>query len=299
MAATAAMSGAQIQQGAAAAALKQASAALAGAQAQAGGFAAALRQAIATLAGNVVVAFTPFAEENINRTNQPVPFGCSGCWVTLIGGGASGNQANVTAGQQGGPGGGRLNRVFIPAASLGSTYSVTRGLGATTARTSGGDSMFTSGSVALTAQGGQYPNAFSQAGGSWSATGISGVTGADGTTGGNGSPNSNPGSPGVNNPNNAGAGGGGGTASSGTTGGKGGDSSTVTGGAGGTTTAHRDGFSPADAAPGNGGAGGGGGGGNGGAGAKGGLYGGGGGGGAGQNGPFGAGGDGYTLVEWV
>ena len=41
-----------------------------------------------------VRSFAPFNEENVNRTNQAVPAGAFGCWVTLIGGEQLGKTAS-------------------------------------------------------------------------------------------------------------------------------------------------------------------------------------------------------------
>ncbi|WNM64844.1 hypothetical protein SEA_ALPINESIX_24 [Mycobacterium phage AlpineSix] len=78
--------------------------------------------------------FEPFTLENVNLTDEPVPAGASGCWVTLGGaggGGGSGRRSNsgYRYGGGGGGGGAFIERVWIPRASLGSTYTITRGAG--------------------------------------------------------------------------------------------------------------------------------------------------------------------------
>ncbi|MCP3811689.1 hypothetical protein NLX62_05015, partial [Mycobacteriaceae bacterium Msp059] len=117
--------------------------------------------------------WTPFNEENINRTNQPVPVGASGCWVTLVGGGNGGYSGvlaavSTGAGGRGGGGGAKIFRIWIPVTSLGPTYSVNMGTGGAggSGRTpadgtgpsdpgaAGGASSFSSGSISLTANGG-------------------------------------------------------------------------------------------------------------------------------------------------
>lgn len=210
-------------------------------------------------------AFTPFTVENTNVSNDPVPGGtCVGCWVTLDGGGGgggSGRRSSSTTVFKGGGGGGggaaRFPRFFIAIADLGSTYSLTRGAsgpgapGPTvsntdgSAGTAGGNSVFTSGSVTVTAQGGAAggggtvsTTGTGGAAGSASSSGLSPApTGFNGTAGGNGASSSTATAP----PNNTagGAAGGGGSAgqnASGTGGvaAKGGDTTTGTGGAAGT-----------------------------------------------------------------
>ena len=97
----------------------------------------------------MTAVFKPFNEENTNRTSQAIPSGASGCWVTLIGPGGIGGQGlsgiNYSGGSGGG-GGARINRVWIPRTSLGSTYSVTQGVGAISPVAS----VFTSGGITLT-----------------------------------------------------------------------------------------------------------------------------------------------------
>lgn len=262
-------------------------------------------------------AFTPFTEENVNRTNQPVPANTAGCWVEGTGGGAAGLRGvgSHTAVGRGGPGGGaKFDRYFIPRSKLGSTYSVTRGLGGAAAGAAGGDTVFSSGSISLLASGGAPGSGVAAgAGGTCTVVGLNGVSTHEGGHGGSGtSSTGNSGTPGSGE---AGAGGGaGGTGLTGA-GGAGGDSTTRTGGAGGTggsSTGH-PGISPADSPDGLGGAGGGGGGvgvvvfgagrgGAGGAGAEVGAAGGTGGNGndnGGSGGAFGPGGNGRITVEWV
>src|SRR5262245_21260431 len=45
-----------------------------------------------TLSATAVRGFNPINEENTSRTNQAIPVGTTGCWVTLIGGGGAGGQ---------------------------------------------------------------------------------------------------------------------------------------------------------------------------------------------------------------
>lgn len=256
--------------------------------------------------------FEAFSEENVNRTNQPVPDGVAGCWVTLGGGsgGGGGGQKNTPAAYGGGGGGGgaKIFRTWIPVSLLGSTYSVTRGtyglpgVGGTTGNGgtggNGGASTFTSGSVSMSAGGGAGGTGGSTsatvpggAGGTASVSGTTATTAA-GTAGGSGGSSA---SAGVNNTAGGGAGGGGGGTSSGSVSpGKGGDSTAAAGTA--AAAANQTGANPAA----------GGGGGNS-AGITAGRNGGdgcgagGGGGGAGGT-SFGAdggdGGRGYTLIEW-
>lgn len=258
----------------------------------------------------VGVVFTPYSEENTNRTNQPVPAGASGCWVTLTGGGASGSTEG-----DGGGGGAGIQRVWIPASLLGPTYSVSVGVGGVNGA-SGTASTFTSGQVALSAGGGQVsasPGGTTPGlGGTATATGVSPAM----TNGGNGAAweqntVTGPGLAGGNSTGNAGAGGGAGGRNNAAgvkyAGGNGGNSATVTGGAGGTNGGA--GSAPADATDGNGGAGGGGASngysGTAGNGGNGGKYGGGGGGGgywyiypSSHWSTPGNGGPGHTLIEW-
>ncbi|ARM70615.1 minor tail protein [Mycobacterium phage Kingsley] len=160
----------------------------------------------------VKAAFEPFVEENVNRTNAPVPEGTTGAWVTLGGaggGGGSGRRSNsgYRYGGGGGGGGAYVDRVFVPVELMGDTYTVTRGLGgaggARAAGTSGGNNgtpggstVFSSGSVSLTASGGAAgvrgtSSSASGGGGAGGTTSISGVsaTGYTGGKGGNGGSN--------------------------------------------------------------------------------------------------------------
>ncbi|GAB4677572.1 serine hydrolase domain-containing protein [Mycobacterium avium] len=237
--------------------------------------------------------FQPFTEVNQDRNNQPIPDGCTGCYVTLLGAGGPGGRGTSTynaTGGSGGGGGGRINRIFIPRAELGDTYTAGHGV-------NGGDSVFTSGAIALRAGGGGAgyctaaygATAVGGAGGTWSATGLDGVTGANGSAGANssmmGGANGNP------NTDDAGPGGAGGRGSYGALSG-----AQTTGAASSTVPAGAAGKPGGDAQPGHAGA-------SGGEGAAGGKYGAGGGGGysygnvAGQ--PGGPGADGLVMVEWV
>lgn len=259
-----------------------------------------------TLSATMVPAFEPFNEENVPRINQPTPAGCVGAWVSLIGaGGAGGNGGTAAVSGSGGGGGGRVDRTFIPVASLGPTYTVTRGVGGASATASGSASTFSSGSVSLSAGGGgggKNSGANPQAGGAGgvcSATGVTATTypgGAGGAAVGSGSYST----PGEASRNNAGPGGGSGSSNSSYAGGVGGNSSNDIGGM------YAIGSTPAvagkDGAAGDAGSGGGGGSTTSGGqhGAAGGLNGGGGGGGGKISGAlFAKGGDGYTLVEFV
>ncbi len=225
-------------------------------------------------------------EENTNRTDIPTPTGLLGILVTVIGGGAAGKAGIIaTAPGWGGGGGARIDRTWIPAESLGPTISMTWGTGGATSSANGNDSVFSSGSIMLTAGGGQ-----ANVGGTATVSGIT-TTSHDGA-----------GSNTSELVGDAGAGGGSGGSWSGTSplnGNYGGASVTV-------TTQVRNGASPADATVGHGGAGGGGGigsySGQAGAGGHGGLYGGGGGGGGispSTRGLGGAGGDGYTQIIYI
>jgi hypothetical protein len=263
-------------------------------------------------------SFVPFNELNTARTNQPVPQGAAGAYITLVGGGGSGGNgygAAFSAGGGGGGGGAVIGRSFIPASSLGSTYSVTVG-SAGSSGTNGGSSTFTSGSVSLTAGGGGAGGGGSTTiGGGGGAAGTASVSGAtvssaNGAAGGSGS-FTGAGSPGTNNTTGGAPGGGGGafrTNVGGTfAGGAGGSTGYASGGAAGTGgspgTAAGTGASLSAGLP--GGAGGGGGSTSGGfggeAGGTGGTYGAGGGAaGAGDSVVVGSSGAvGYALVEWV
>jgi CubicO group peptidase (beta-lactamase class C family) len=160
-----------------------------------------------------VVNFTPFVtftEENLTRVNRTTPAGTSGCWVTLIGaggGGGSGRRSTFVSNRYGGGGGGGgsvIQRTFIPAASLGPTYTVTPGLkgaggdssglpGVMTdgnAGGNGGASVFVSGSVSWSAGGGFGGGAGTDssssggAGGTVSASGYTPSGTVNGTAGG-------------------------------------------------------------------------------------------------------------------
>lgn len=254
-------------------------------------------------------------------TGKTTPTEASGVYVTLIGGGGPGGNGggNINqSGGSGGGGGGRVNRIWIPMSLLGPTYDAIYGLGGTPGNP-GGDSIFRSGSIVLTAKGGATGAATAAyqatigggVGGGWTAVpaainGIA-VTGVNGQPGGTSSMyGGGVGGSDTVNDSPAGGGGGGGNQNAGTPGVKGGDSLTEIGGAGGTTA-----LSPAnvdDPPPLHAGAGGGGGTGAanygyaGHPGAAGGKYGGGGGGGgctwgssAGAGGP---GGPGAAFLEW-
>ncbi|AIM50148.1 hypothetical protein PBI_BUZZLYSEYEAR_26 [Mycobacterium phage BuzzLyseyear] len=225
--------------------------------------------------------FTPFTLENVNLTDEPVPAGASGCWVTLIGGGGSGGTGrrigagNNRSGGGGGGGGAKVSRVWVPVSSMGSTYTVVRGLGgaavtdvgSTSANgkpgNAGGSSLFSSGSVQLTAGGGGAgggggsTSGSAGSGGTASAIGVS-ATVANGSAGGAGDYNA-AGGAGVNNTSGGAAGGGGGGGGDGSTtynGGRGGNVSSDNGGAGGTTSAYpRSGPDQAAGQPGPGGGG--------------------------------------------
>lgn len=286
-----------------------------------------------TKTGAFIYSFTSFNETNTARTSQTVPAGCTGVWVTLVGGGGGGGGGaglaafGVGSGGGGGGGASRVQRVFVPVASLGATYSVgvgAGGAGGLTVRnasantngpagTAGTASTFASGSVSLSAGGGGAGgggvNGTATAGAAGVAT-ASGVTATlnNGTAGGTSTASANTAAA-VNNANGAAAGGSGGGGFNFSTSyqsGKGGDSSTAAGGAARTTAGA--GNSGGGATAPNGGAGGSGsmnsagttayGGGNGGS------PGGGGGGATSCNALAtnffgGTGGAGYTLLEWV
>lgn len=271
--------------------------------------------------------FTPFTEENVTRTEYPVPAGASGVWVTLNGAGGSGgcgfsqtSSDHTSYGGSGGGGGAVIPRTFIPVSALGSTYSVAVGVGGAAVSgtyvdgNAGTASVFTSGSVTLSAGGGQGgsrgyngSNSYNGVPGSASITGVS-ATGYSGGQGGRGIGNSASDQSlalGAAGSNGSGGGGGGGSGrrydkSDGAyyygtvTGGKGGDS-TGTGGAGGTRSGTTTGSPGVNGGGGGGGASSTGGGGNGG------YPSGGGGGtkGGGSSATSGKGGNGRTLVEWV
>lgn len=137
----------------------------------------------------ITTEFTPITEININRTNQQVPVGATEWRVRLTGGGAAGANggsntgSGVAVGGPGGGGGAGLDTGWQPIALLGSTYSVQRGLGATTPGGNGTASTFTSGGVSLSAGGGT-----GQAGGTCYYLGLSGspFSASAGGLGGNG-----------------------------------------------------------------------------------------------------------------
>lgn len=158
-----------------------------------------------TLEATAVKWFEQSTEVNTLRINAPVP-NCTGAWVTLIGTGGGGGSgckgasASSRGGGGGGGGGAFIPRVFIPKASLGSTYSVNppTAPGGGAARTtnqagavggSGGTANFLSGATGMYAGGG-----IGGAGGLAStnaATGgtagtVTGATGVAGAAGGNG-----------------------------------------------------------------------------------------------------------------
>ena len=245
------------------------------------------------------IVFTPFNETNTARSNQPIPAGCTGCYVTLVGAGGAGGPGPGS----GGGGGAGIARTFIPVANLGSTYSVTVGAA------NSGASVFSSGSISWTAGGGGGGGSGGggAAGGTPSASGpvLPSATyngGVGGTVPGGVSV---PGQPPAASGNAAGGGGAGAkeAAFQQTSGGYGGNSATVGGGAGGGS----GGGAGTGGGSGNPGGGGGGGGGSsqalvyGGTGGAGGLCGGGGGGGGmgpTNNGSGNNGAQGYTLIEW-
>jgi hypothetical protein len=276
--------------------------------------------------------FTPFTEINAPRVNQPVPAGCTGCYVTLIGaggGGGGGRRSGIGAGGgSGGGGGGFIPRVFVPVASLGATYSVAvdndgspGGASQVTpsangiAGTAGMATTFVSGVTSMSAGGGGAGpgGTNAQPGGGGGGT-VSGATGDAGTAGASGSPSGVLAAPdnGASNSGGAGGGGGGGVNNAGAKSGgsKGGNTNGQIGGAGGNNSGAPNGANgpalvAAVAGAGGGGAGAGtspeGVGGTGVGYGAGGGGGGGGGGGAGPDGsgPGGAGGPGYSRIEWV
>ena len=274
-----------------------------------------------------IVGADPFSplDVNINRAGEPIPDSVSGCYVTLVGGGGGGGGGFGSTGQQkgsgGGGGGSQVARVFIPKSLLGPTVTVARGLGGGggAANANGSDgtaSVFSSGSITLTAGAGKAGKVAGTgtggAGGTASASGVS-ATCNSGTAGATGVAGVTPTDAVLNA---SGAAAGGGAGGYGAYGGSdGGDSLAASGGAGGTAvpanTPGNPGSSPSNAPAGKGGAGGGGGSGANsaggvlpGAGAAGGTAGGGGGGGGSRSGGLGGitggqGGDGDTVVEWV
>ncbi|QAY10952.1 hypothetical protein SEA_POLLYWOG_22 [Mycobacterium phage Pollywog] len=173
----------------------------------------------------VKAAFEPFVEENVNRTNAPVPVGTTGAWVRLGGaggGGGSGRRSN--SGYRyggGGGGGGAYIDVWVPVELMGSTYSTTRGLGGAGGAKSysgdgkdgadGGASTFTSGGVSLTANGGQggKKGTNSSSSGARGLGGTAVIAGLDATgfSGGNGGNGGSSPTSGQSRTNGAGAGG--------------------------------------------------------------------------------------------
>lgn len=276
----------------------------------------------------VRIAFNPNSYENTNFTNQAVPAGVAGCYVTLTGGGGAGGggatRGGTGTGNGGGGGGGGANvtKVWVPVASLGSTFSLTRGgggggVGQGTTGTAGTASSFSSGSLTVSANGGGGGLSASTPTGGTGGTytipgGLAYETASNGMNGGAGSTTQAGGSAGNSSTTNAGAGGGGGGSNktNAYVGGVGGDSTTQPGGAGGPANSGAGG-NATDSALGFGGAGGGGGGGGQGFGGDGrnggtaGQAGGGGGGGGGKEGTTGtagtsgAGAAGYTYIEWL
>ncbi|MFV8049956.1 hypothetical protein [Mycobacterium sp. 48b] len=213
---------------------------------------------LATYFGQRESEFVAFTETNVARTNQPVPDGAEGCWVTLVGAGGGGGGGMFASsspfGGAGGGGGAKVFRTWIPVALLGSTYTVTRGgwtsggVGVTSGNggngPTGGASTFSSGSVSLSAGGGQggiggrSATASGGAGGTATVSGVTATT-ASGTAGADGGGSVTSKSA-ADNPNGAAAGGGSCSASA-SAGGSGGDSTTNVGGAGGTTGSSRAG----------------------------------------------------------
>ncbi|AER47888.1 minor tail protein [Mycobacterium phage Lucky2013] len=176
----------------------------------------------------VKAAFEPFTEENVNRTNTPVPSGATGAWVTLGGaggGGGSGRRSNsgYRYGGGGGGGGAYVDRVFVPVELMGDTYTVTRGLGGNggsksysgdgSSGSNGGDSSFISGDVSLIAGGGKAGarGTNSSGSGDGGSGGTASVSGASASTynGGNGGNGGSSPTNGQSRSNGAGAGGGG------------------------------------------------------------------------------------------
>ncbi len=287
----------------------------------------------AQIAVRLSPVFVPFTEENVARTNIPIPSGASGCYVTLIGAGGSGGGGTSPGGTgnggAGGGGGGKITRTWVPRGLLGSTYSISQGAGGTPGGAigggngnAGGNSVFSSGSNSLTATGGAGGGGGSNAtptGGTGGAPTNSGITPAsveNGQSGGNGGYSSVLAGQtgGGTSTTDAGAGGAGGGANITTAnnGGAGGRSRTVatggtlgTGGSGAAAGAGGNAAVTGDAGAGGGGGGGGTGFTNGGAGGNGGTTGAGGGGGGGKQGSFATGGAGgvgaigYCKVEWV
>lgn len=277
------------------------------------------------LGATKVWPFTPFTETNTARSNQPVPANATGVYITLIGGGGGGGGAAggafMSAGGGGGGGGAAVvERSYISASNLGTTYSVSVGSGGGNA-TSGTASSFSSGSVSVIAGGGggggTGASGSGGSGGSGGAASVSGVTGIS-TVNGTAGASSNATTNGAAASNNTSGGAPGGGAGAGRTGGgggfsggKGGNSQYAAGGGGGAGnawgkgTAGTAGSSASSGYPGGGGGGGGSSGfgqsgANGAAGGTSGAGGGGAGGGDAANSTGGgAGAAGYTKIEWV
>lgn len=268
-----------------------------------GGVATRIKKPRTAAAGRVVAPgdFDPITEVYTSGalasvTGQPVPVGLTeGVYVKGIGAGQAGYYGALGVynqpGGQGGAGGGGFDEILIPKELLGPTFDAEYGVGGTGNGGPGGDTIFTSGDITLTAQGGK-----NGVGGIATASGIDGLVSHQGA------------SPGADSTGPAGAGGGrgGGSNNTGgmTSGTKGGSSETVTGAA-------PSGQQPPDAAVLEGGGGGSGGLGEGfygnatiGPGGKGGKFGGGGGGmgsawGNGYGAAVGPGNDGGLRLRWV
>lgn len=152
------------------------------------------------------MAFESFYELNVTRSSYAIPTGALGCWVTLLGAGGAGGRgwaagAAARGGGGGAGGGGFVPRFWIPASSFGgaTTYSTAIGAAGTvgviggTAQSDGGDTVFTLGSIVITAGGGKKggdgaTNAVGTggAGGTCSFSGITAGTSYSGGAGGNG-----------------------------------------------------------------------------------------------------------------
>jgi hypothetical protein len=224
-------------------------------------------------AGYVLLEFVDIApEENIARTNQPLPTSAlplKGLWASLIGAGGGGGGGRLRGGNNtvdngggGGGGGAFIPKNFLPLSVLGSDFSVTVPIGGAGAArqmtvvnpgsgsdglpgTVGGNAVFSSGPTTLTAGGGSpgaggIQTAITAApGGITTPLGGFPGTAGGGSTGGNGAA-------GIDGPtkNSGGAGGGGGAGWSGSARGtafKGGNANGRTGGPGG--VADQDGLS--------------------------------------------------------
>lgn len=274
------------------------------------------------LSATTSIVFSPFTEINTPRTDWPVPPGCVGVIITMVGGGGGGGggRGNENGSGQGGGGGACIYQEYIPHAALGNTYSVQVGQGgpggsANNSGVNGTNSVFMSGHVYWSANaglGGYSSGNYDNAGKPDAVTGYVAVTAYAGGRGGDAKVGSGGMGGGGGNTEHGGAGGGGGGC--GTTlsqyhGGGGGSSGFAAGGGGGMgqSTGALGGNTTANPPSGGGGAGGGGGFfgiGAAGSGGNGGLYGGGGGGGGGKdvpNGPAsgGWGAAGFTMLEWV